>query len=151
MSFKIEGDAELKRRILAFGKDMEQAMFEGVMLTANDVRTDTVKSIQEISAGTQVQRSRQGGGTYTHTAAAAGNAPNTDTGALASSYAVEGDKDDISALVGSSLEYAAHLELGTKQMDARPALHPALEKNRSKLDDNIVKAGQAIIKKRANK
>lgn len=151
MSYTIEGEEELKRRMLAFGRDMEQAMYDGVIVTANDVRKDTVKSIQDQSFGTYVQRSKQGGGgTYTHIAAAPGKAPNTDTGALASSYAVEGDRDDISAEVGSSLDYASHQEFGTKRMEARPHLMPAVEKNRGELDNNIVKAGQAIVTKRAN-
>jgi len=153
--FKIVGEDELKRTLLSLGKDMEDAMIKGVFLTANQVRTSAIKSIQAPSFGTWTKRSRQGGGTYDHVAAAPGNAPNTDTGKLVSSIAVEMDKEKIEAEVGSNLDYAAHLEFGTKhkkggtKMDPRPWLSPALDKNRDNLRGNISKAAMSVIKAKA--
>jgi len=38
-----------------------------------------------------------------------------------------------SAVVGSNVEYAPHVEMGTSKMSARPFLRPALETNMEKI------------------
>ena len=128
---------------------MEDAIFGGVILTANEVRNTAIKSIQNKSGGTQVQRSRQGGGTYTHTASAAGSAPNTDTGKLVASIAVEPHKSGVYALVGSNLDYAGWLEFGTTKMGARPWLEPALRKNIDNLQNNINDVVDTLIQSKS--
>lgn len=149
MSVTISGDDELKRTLLSLGRDMEDAMAKGVFITANDVRTDAIKSIQTQSFGSYVKRSRQGGGTYDHIAAAPNKAPNTDTGKLVSSIAVEMDKKKIEAEVGSNLDYSSWLEFGTKKMEPRPWLKPAVDKNIGNLRANIAKAAMSVIRKKA--
>ena len=149
MSVTVTGVNELKRKLKSLGSSMEDAVFGGVILTANDIRTDAVKSIQKQSPGNQVQRSRQGGGTYTHTAAAKGNAPNTDTGKLVTSIAVEPNRSGVFALVGSNLDYAGFLEFGTSKMDARPWLEPALRNNADNLQRNIDAAADALIQRKS--
>ena len=149
MTITVTGVNELKRKLKSLGLSMEDAVFGGVILTANDIRTDAVKSIQQQSQGNQVQRSRQGGGTYTHTAAAKGNAPNTDTGKLVTSIAVEPNRGGVFALVGSNLDYAGFLEFGTSKMDARPWLEPALRNNADNLQRNIDAAADALIQRRS--
>lgn len=149
MSARITGQDELKRILLSLGKDMEKALAQGVFLTAQDVRTAAVKSIQEQGFGSYVQRSRQGGGTYTHIAAAPNQAPNTDTGKLVNSIAVEMDWNDTSAEVGSNLDYAAYLEFGTKKMEPRPWLSPAVNGNVGNMQKNITKAAMTAIKANA--
>lgn len=145
MTITVSGEKELKRKLLSLGVSMDEALLGGVILTANDIRTDAIKSIHGVSPGRQVDRSRQGGGTYTHTAAAEGNAPNTDTGKLVSSVSVEVNRSGLYALVGSNLDYAGFLEMGTSKMGARPWLEPALRKNRGNLNKNLSAAADAII------
>ena len=145
MTITVSGEKELKRKLLSLGASMDEALLGGVILTANDIRTDAIKSINGVSPGRQVDRSRQGGGTYTHTAAAEGNAPNTDTGKLVSSVSVEVNRSGLYALVGSNLDYAGFLEMGTSKMGARPWLEPALRKNRGNLNKNLSAAADAII------
>ena len=150
MTIRVTGAAELKRKLKSLGADMNEALMGGVILTANEVRTHAIKSIQQTSAGEQVQRSRQGGGgTYTHTAAAEGSAPNTDTGKLVASIAVEPNRSGIYALVGSNLDYAGFLEMGTKNMGPRPWLEPSLRANKDNLQQNINKAADVLIKRRS--
>ena len=149
MTMVVTGATELKRKLKSLGASMEDAIFGGVILTANDIRTDAVKSIQKHSPGNQVQRSRQGGGTYTHTAAAKGGAPNSDTGKLVASIAVEPHRSGIFALVGSNLDYAGFLEFGTSKMDARPWLEPALRNNADNLQRNISAAADALIQRKS--
>ena len=150
MSVQVTGEAELKSKLLSLGRDMDKALANGVFLTANDVRTDAIKSIQEQSFGSYVQRSRQGGeGTYTHVASKPGSAPNTDNGGLVRSIAVEMNWSKREAFVGSNLDYGAFLELGTKNMDPRPWLEPALRKNMGNLNRNLSKAADAAIQARS--
>lgn len=151
MSVQVTGEAELKRILLSLGKDMEDAMKKGVFLTAQQIRTHAIKSIQNQSFGTYVTRSRQGGGVYSHIAAAPNSAPNTDTGKLVSSIAVEMDGNKAEADVGSNLDYSAFLEMGTTQMEPRPWLMPAVNAERDNLTKNIVKVARAEIAKRAGK
>jgi len=149
VSVKVTGVAELKQKLRSLGGSMEDAIFGGVILTANEVRNTAIKSIQNKSGGTQVQRSRQGGGTYTHTASAAGGAPNTDTGKLVASIAVEPHKSGVYALVGSNLDYAGWLEFGTTKMGARPWLEPALRKNIDNLQNNINDVVDTLIQSKS--
>lgn len=146
MSITVTGDKELNRKLKKLGFKMGQAIDAGVFITAQDVRTDAIKSIQSLSTGKVVQRSRQGGGTYTHVASNEGQAPNTDTGKLVASIAVEKEKE-ANYLVGSNLEYASFLEFGTSKTGPRPWLEPAMRKNIGELNKNISKAADLTIKK----
>ena len=146
MTVTVSGDKDLNRKLNKLGLRMGKAIDAGVFITAQDVRTDAIKSIQSQSTGRPVQRSRQGGGTYTHTASNEGQAPNTDTGKLVASIAVE-KETDANYLVGSNLDYAAFLEFGTSKTGARPWLEPAMRKNISELNKNISKAADITIKK----
>src|SRR5690625_6789873 len=64
-----------------------------------------------------------------HTASAPGDAPNRDTGQLGSSLIVT-RSGSTSAEVLANVEYAAYLELGTRNMAARPFMTPAVEQER---------------------
>ena len=147
MSVKIIGQRDFKNKMKMLGDAFGDAVDGGAFVTANEIRTDAIKSIQAVSPGRQVQRVSQGGGdTYTHTAAAEDTAPNTDRGGLVRSIAVEVNKSGLYALVGSNLDYAGFLEMGTSKMGARPWLEPALRKNRDNLNKNLSAAADAIIK-----
>ena len=69
----------------------------------------------------------------THTASAAEQPPNTDTGYLANNIYLEIDTDGLGADVESRAEYSEFLEFGTSKMRPRPFLQPALEANRRKI------------------
>ena len=146
MSVTVTGDKDLARKLNKLGVKMNSAIDMGVFITAQDVRTDAIKSIQNQSTGRSVQRSRQGGGTYTHVASNVGQAPNTDTGKLVASIAVEKESDS-NYLVGSGLDYASWLEFGTRKAGARPWLEPAMRRNIGNLNKNISKTADAVIKR----
>lgn len=145
MSVTVTGMEELKRKLNMLGDQMEQAVDAGVMVTAQAVRTHAIKSIQEQSPGQVVMRSRQGGGTYPHVAAAEGETPNTDTGKLVSSIAAE-KVAEAEYDVGTNLEYGEFLEMGTVKMRPRPWLIPALNANKDDLYRNIEKVVDLKIK-----
>lgn len=102
-----------------------------IAVGANNVRNTAVKSINQQS---------QSGRTYekynprrTHTASAAGQPPNTDTGYLANNIFVVFDGDKMGATVESRADYSEALEFGTSKMEARPFMQPALEEERPKI------------------
>lgn len=96
---------------------------------------ETSALLVEGTAKTSIQRGPKSGEIYvrqniTHQASASGEAPATDTGALASSISHWFKDDGLSVLIGSYLQYARFLEYGTVNMDARPFLFPSVESNR---------------------
>lgn len=65
-----------------------------------------------------------------HQASAPGEAPAIDTGILHDSFFTQ-KVDELEAIVGTNVEYAPHLELGTVNIAPRPFLLPATEDERS--------------------
>jgi HK97 gp10 family phage protein len=78
-------------------------------------------------------------GSVSHRASAAGEAPATDTGTLASSISYR-QIDAITAEVESRLPYATFLEFGTVNMDARPSWTPAVEAAAPNLQRRVTEA-----------
>jgi len=78
----------------------------------------------------------------THTASAAGQPPASDTGYLAQNITsqVKSEGTKVIGQIVASAPYAKALEFGTSQMHPRPFMHPALNKNRAKIN-RIFKAG----------
>lgn len=75
-----------------------------------------------------------------HRASAPGDTPARNTGELQRSitYEVRRDGDEVYGVIGSSVDYAIHLEFGTSRMAARPFLRPALENNKDKILKSFV-------------
>lgn len=140
----VQGTEELKRNFAALSKKFSEEVARTIVTSGQIVRTDAIKSIQTVSPGAAVTRYRLGGGKVDHIASRPGDAPNTDTGRLVQSVQVEVRADDV--YVGTGLNYAPYLEFGTSNMQARPWLFPALERNREKITGMIRKAMQRVIK-----
>ncbi len=130
-------NATLKALERSVGRHSKSAYIAGGKLVEGEAK----RSIQERSPGKMVVRHREGGASYRHLAAGPGEAPNTDTGRLVSSINTEIVDDGV--LVGTNLQYGKNLEFGTKKMDARPWLIPALTK---KSNDIIKLQIQAVNK-----
>jgi len=144
MTVKLTGVRDFQTQMRKLGSSFNEAVENGVWVTAQEVRTYAIKSIQEASPGKPVKRQRQSGkGTRPHIAAAVGQAPNSDTGKLVAS--IPTDKIESGYRVGSNLPYATYLEFGTKKMGARPWLQPAVQANRKKLIENIQKVVDIYI------
>ena len=141
----ITGQKELQKNLAKMAERYGKAVADSLMVSGEMVRGTAIKSIQQKSNGEMVTRYRSGGGSYQHMASAPDSPPNTDTGRLVNSVAVEIRNDDV--YVGSGLEYAPHLEFGTKNMTQRPWLNPALEQNRNRISRLIRNA----IKKTTDK
>jgi len=71
-----------------------------------------------------------------HRASAAGQPPANDQNILNQNITMNVKKKTDGSVLGqiiSAAPYSAHLEFGTTQMEARPFMQPALEKNRRKI------------------
>jgi len=108
------------------------------------VETEAKKNIQENSPGRQVTRYRNSGTKKEHIAAAAGESPNTDTGALIRSISTEVKEGAV--FVGTTLKYAESLEFGTVNMKPRPFLYKALAAKQAKINQMFIKAAKDAIK-----
>lgn len=62
-----------------------------------------------------------------YTASKAGESPALALGALRASYSSEVSREALSTYLGTELDYGLHLERGTKHMEPRPAIQPALD------------------------
>lgn len=146
---QVTGMNELLRNLKGLSVDIPKAIDEAVVEVALDVKADAVKSIQQVSAGGVVTRYTQGGNSFDHMVSKEGDAPNTDTGRLASSIAMSHDQGSGEAHVSTDVDYAEHLEFGTVKMAARPFLEPALDKNEKNLLATVGKAIQRQLPKAA--
>jgi HK97 gp10 family phage protein len=79
-------------------------------------------------------------GTVGHQASAPGETPAIDTGDLIGSITTA-ELGPMEHAVTVGAEYAVHLEYGTRHMEARPFLRPALERSRETF---IAKVGEAL-------
>lgn len=66
-----------------------------------------------------------------------GEFPHADTGRLRSSISWDIDSEKLLVRVGTTLEYGAHLELGTEKMEARPFLEPTAVEMQRKVSEII--------------
>ena len=133
---RIEGYEELFKRLEGMPAHIQKQAKGAVNATAQGIRSTAIRSIQSHHSA---------GRTYTkyspkreHTASAPGNPPNTDTGRLVGSIQVH-DTGKLSAEVVAGVNYAAHLEFGTRHMAARPFMVPAVEAERPKFDRRLAK------------
>lgn len=83
-----------------------------------------------------------GGGSHNlspiHKASAPGEYPQTDTGRLVSSVAIEpATANVLVGRVGTNLEYGPWLEFGTRNMAPRPWLNPSFEKAKVDVEENL--------------
>ena len=122
----LEGLDVLIKQLQAAGLASKDVIEE----TITDLATDThAFAVQGISAG-------GGGRTYqkykprrTHTASLPGAYPASDTGRLAYSVrAIPPTQGNLTAEVGTAVDYGPMLEFGTSRMAARPWLLPSFER-----------------------
>ena len=111
----------MKRLELIYEGDLKKVIFRAANYTQNEAKM-SIQNGPKTGAVTTRYNPRR-----VHQASAAGEAPASDTGYLASNIAISIDGDRLGASVESNAEYSAYLEFGTMKMAARPFLQPALE------------------------
>lgn len=142
MKMVLTGDKDLIANIRKYGAQADEALKMIVMATAQNVRTHAIKAIQRgPKTGKEYKKYAP---KRTHRASAPGQAPATDTGRLASS--IVSDITGLTAEVSADVQYAAPLEFGTVNMEPRPFLEPALESERSKFEQRLLKLSDEASK-----
>jgi hypothetical protein len=133
---KFDNLDQVQAALREYGTRAQAEIGKAVQAQALDVTGDIKKRIQRGPKTGRVYTR----GNVSHTASAPGEAPATDTGALASSIAYS-RVDDLTAQIESRLGYATMLEFGTANMDPRPAWVPAVE---AKAPDFVRRVTEAI-------
>lgn len=127
MSFrmKIDGVKRLRRKIDRLPSYWQTVINDSLFDMQKKIITYIKDSITEVSIGTGSRLYRIYG--KEHWSAAYGDAPNNLTGALRRSIKgnINKKKNQSVLIIGSSLEYAVYLEMGTSKMEARPFIKPA--------------------------
>jgi HK97 gp10 family phage protein len=137
---RIIGSKEVSKTLMNLGVDIDRVIRESVYGVAQNVRSHAVKSIATVSVGQTVTRYTAAGNPYDHIASKGGDAPNSDTGTLIRSIAIEPQKPAMSIGVGTNTEYAKFLEFGTERMVERPFLLPAMEAQKRTMKQEVEKA-----------
>ena len=129
VTLQLEGSDDLLRALRKLGADAQAETRKAVEATAIEVRGDIVKRYQRGPAsGVVYERTNP---RRTHQASAAGEAPATDTGRLASGtqYRMTGP---LTAEVDNAVVYGPFLEFGTQSIAPRPAWRPAIQEAQPK-------------------
>jgi HK97 gp10 family phage protein len=142
MKMTISGDKQLVANIRKFGSQADAALAQIVMATAQNVRTNAIRSIQ--GGPKNGKKYEKYSPRRTHRASSPGQAPATDTGRLVSS--IMADITGLTAEVSANVQYAAPLEFGTVNMAARPFLQPALESEREKFNSRLANLAEQASK-----
>lgn len=116
---------------------------KGLVKAAESVRTEAIKLVTHGSHSGRTYRKNG----RVHKASAPGEPPASDTGRLARRI---NTRYDFKALIGSinvSVEYGPFLEYGTRLMEPRPFMRPALANKRQFIVDTIKREIAASLKK----
>ena len=145
-------DEELLQKLRELPEHARAPLRAAIVASVLDVQTAAINSIQRGTPTGTVYRRYRGEGSYVeHQASASGEPPASDTGALASSVRWVLDEDGLTGAVGSNLVYSRALEFGwpASNLEARPWLFPAAEKNRRNVVARIAKAVRDALAKGA--
>jgi phage gpG-like protein len=123
-TIRIEGNERLSRALDRLSDDAKARVSLAVEATGIELRGEIVKKYQRGPASGIVYEKTNP--TRTHQASAPGEAPATDTGRLANSVTFS-KTGQLSAEVGTEVEYGAWLEFGTRRIRPRPNWIPSVQ------------------------
>jgi len=107
------------------------------------VRSDAIRAMRSSTpAGILYKIKGKRNKTIEHRASAPGQPPAVQSGRLWSSITTESRNNGMEHEAGPTVDYGKYLELGTKDMDAREFMGPALEQNIEPLTTAITRAIQ---------
>lgn len=124
ISASTTGGEQVIRNLQKYGDERERKVQAVIDLTAQLVRTDAIKSMQSSPASGRTYKRRS----ILHTASSSPNPPRVDQGDLVKS--IKALVGRLEAFVGTNQKYGPHLEFGTQNMEPRPWLFPAFERQR---------------------
>ena len=134
LKIEILGKEEFERSMRHKTSSMLSSLTAAIQGETLNLHEVIVKSIRKEGTGRVYRR-----GKTTHKASAPGNPPATDTGNLMSTTSFDMDmrgKSPVGNVVARA-PYAAALEFGTRKMDPRPFMKPALINNAARIRSSV--------------
>lgn len=116
----------LQRRIEQASDKQQKQISKAVKETTLEVHKTVIESISKPGSGITRKLYLPN---RTHTASSPNNPPATDTGNLKRNLRWETVAGQFTGKVISGADYSTYLEFGTVNMEQRPFMRPALEKN----------------------
>lgn len=117
----VEGAKKIAEQLRKRGEEYDKQVRKIINAGALAIHADAVES---------VQRGPKTGHTYgNHQASAPGEPPATDKGDLVRGITIVTEPDGKEASIVSKADYSWSLEFGTTNMEPRPFMQPALDKN----------------------
>ncbi len=133
----VSGEAAQKLKDASFrmAREVDKAILTAAIILEGEIK-------KKISRGGRSgsKYSRGGKGAIR---SAPGEPPKTDTGRLVGS--IRHEHSFLTASVGTDVNYAGYLELGTSKMAPRPFLIPTLEENTEKIEQLVLQAMQRTL------
>lgn len=132
MRIEMSGILTSRRAMQNLGDELTKRLNDEIARAAVNTANHARSAVQGGGSGAVYEKYNP---RRTHRASAPGQPPATDTGRLVGSITQERSQAATGALstflAGSKVEYAKWLEFGTRLMDARPFMRPALRKARA--------------------
>jgi HK97 gp10 family phage protein len=134
ISASTTGGEQVIKNLQKYNNEKEKRVQGAIDLTAQLVRTDAIKSMKSSPASGRTYKR----GSINHTASSSPNPPRIDQGDLVKSIKALVGK--LEAFVGTDQKHGPHLEFGTRNMDPRPWLFPAFERQRRNFLNRLTEA-----------
>ena len=136
---------KIGKELESAGKEFSNPVTRELVIGANEIRNTIILSMRNTpQTGRKYRRGKSGG---IHIASSPGNPPAIDSGELLRSIVY--DVRDMEVEIGNEAgaPYGRFLEEGTKKMEARPWLAPAVEKHKDPIINSVGKIAFEIIGK----
>jgi HK97 gp10 family phage protein len=131
----------LNRDLAKIGKELNMAAMKipgeitkELIIGANEIRNTMIKSMQKEKKTGRIYRKSKN---VQHQASAPGEPPAVDSGELLRSIMFDVHQFALEIGVAGGAPYAEALEFGTKKMQPRPFLNPAVEKHKQDIIDAV--------------
>lgn len=137
--FKVEGLDRIQTATRQVQESVEAELRKALFASAKHVEGEAKRAIAAGGKSGRVYKRRG----VSHRASAPGEAPATDTGRLVNSviaYPAAAELESTVVAGRGTVQYAAMLEFGTRNMAARPFLFPALERSKAWITERLAKA-----------
>jgi len=133
--------SKLNKKLAKVGRKLNKAAMEvpgevaqELTIGANEIRNTIITSMQKEQKTGRIYRKSKN---VEHQASAPGEPPAVDTGELLRSVMFDVHKFAVEIGVAGGGPYAEPLEFGTKKMEPRPFIDPAVEKHKQAILDRV--------------
>jgi HK97 gp10 family phage protein len=144
LKFDLVSLIKLEKKLGLLDVKAIKSIDKAVVASARTVQGQAVKILHKGTRTGKEYKRRRSGVMKFHTASKAGEPPKSDSGYLAPRIEIE--NRFLEADIGSNVKYLKMLEGGTRHMEKRPLLEPAVEQSKQKIEEFLQKAIKSIFK-----